>query len=87
MFACLFSKHIRNQALPCKPDQTDFSSQSINPSPGIPGGVFTGSVCQMQKQQSPHEEGFVVCKESDACPEFIEGMTYFGSDITSMKPI
>jgi len=24
-------------------------------------------------------------KESDACPEFIEGMTYFGSDCSGWK--
>jgi hypothetical protein len=30
------------------------------------------------KHQSPREEGFGVDKESDACPEPVEGMTYFG---------
>jgi hypothetical protein len=45
------------------------------------------SIPQQIKNPQAFTGGFLICKESDACPELVEGMTYFGSDITSLKPI
>ena len=65
MFACLFPSISEIRHCPASLIRQSFQHKSKHPSPGMPGGVFTGSVSQVQKQQSPHEEGFVVCKESD----------------------
>jgi hypothetical protein len=80
MFACLFPKHIRNQSLPCKPDQTVVPFQKQIPLAWDSGrGVCWVLVSTRKNNKALTRRALLFVRSLT--------MTYFGSDLTSIKPI